>query len=1114
MSGPVTEGGAVRYRVIVDNTGAIIGLRQTSEVLRATGAAGRAHLGAIDTAASSLARNLRGNLGYSIRSARNEMDMLGRSGATTGQMLSSGLGVLAGGYLVTRAIAGVKDIVSTYADFDRQMRLMWTNLPYMTEQAFEETSHQAEAFAKKMALTGGDVAKSLYDVTSVGFDPNKAMQKGGILDVSANAALAGDAELPDVNKAIISTLNTYGLHASKAEEVSNKLFATVRDGDVRFADLAQVLSDVTPIAAQSGVSLNDVGASVAVLTKMGFTAGESVDNLRMMISELDKTNSKAGQTFINATGKTFPDFMRAGHSVGEAMQALTKYTNAHGQEAVETFSRIQGAQAFMALSSETGAKYYRSAALSQVESDGLVDDAAKKMRNSTAYALKQSKADWDSFKTTTGAALAPVVKDLAALSGAVADVMKHEWVRKTVEVGLAVGAASFALSKMYGIYKLITGAEMLTRLGALATANRAVAASNVAAVGGGALGAGVGAGGALGAGVGAVGNKAVIEARAAAAARTAARSSIAIGDAALLAAAAGAPARAAANPFIRPTIARTSLSNAALGGGFLAGGTNVVAAERAAAARAAAARVAAAETAAAERSAMRRLAMGGAMSGATSLASTVAPLALGAGAVVLGKQGYDAFRDEDRISKLERGNRSGGTTGNVQAMIYSHDVNQMLAKIPGFGGLKAGSKFSGYDAAMANATADDKLKVAIDQSTATKRFTELAAKEKAVGLTKDEANEVTRLTGKYASLAEQGVHVAANLKAMTEARTQQMQEADALGSQWRGSFNMFDKSPVTVNRDKDIAKARKELASATTAVTSAETAAKKARGITGTASQSSVTSARASILSAQASLQRLRGSRKVSSAQVNAAALRVNAAQQRYNELVSKGGGDTDKLNAAEKTLADARNNRAKAQQALNKAKAPQGLSLKTLASRESGNYKYRMQEVRDIQALSKAGLNQTALNEIFNVEKAHPGTLRRAATQINSKFFREFKTDINRQAIVLQDKSSVVGKALTGMTEEAVATSATRRHAAMARAGRKDADAYAKALATRITALGSSLFGGPAAPTPATASSKTKTGGGMSVTLHNPQFNGVNSPADLFGELKSFNRKQALGRE
>ena len=115
--------------------------------------------------------------------------------------------------------------------------------------------------------------------------------------------------------AITTLLNSYGLSASHAGDVSDVLFATVKRGKTTFADLAPSIGMVAATAASAGVSLDDLGASVATMTRNGIRTERAVTALNAVVS-----------TFLKPT-KEAADYAR---ELGFTYRAMGRGYNGHG----------------------------------------------------------------------------------------------------------------------------------------------------------------------------------------------------------------------------------------------------------------------------------------------------------------------------------------------------------------------------------------------------------------------------------------------------------------------------------------------------------------------------------------------------------------------------------------------------------------------------------------------------------------------------------------------------------------------------------------------------------------------------------------------------------------
>ena len=165
-------------------------------------------------------------------------------------------------------LAGTK----VFADFSKQMAFVATMLDKPQEHMAAFT-----AGIRKLSVEFGEstttLTRGLYDILSAGFAPAQALQ---MLAVTTTAAKAGMADASSATAAIIAVLNAYGLSAEHAANVSDVLFTTVRYGVLTFGELAGHIGLVASTAAQAGVSMEDMGAVLAIITRGGVETSHAV----------------------------------------------------------------------------------------------------------------------------------------------------------------------------------------------------------------------------------------------------------------------------------------------------------------------------------------------------------------------------------------------------------------------------------------------------------------------------------------------------------------------------------------------------------------------------------------------------------------------------------------------------------------------------------------------------------------------------------------------------------------------------------------------------------------------------------------------------------------------
>lgn len=170
-----------------------------------------------------------------------------------------------------------------------------------------------------------------------------------VLEASAKAAVGGVTDTATAADAITTVLNAYKLDASKAQEVSDQLFTTVRLGKTDFGQLGKSIAQAAPIAASFGIDIKEVLGAVASITKQGVPTSEAMTKIRAAI--LGTANQLGDATF---KGRTFQEALqliydKAGGSstkmkellgTDEALQAALMLTGEKAKEAASDLDEV------------------------------------------------------------------------------------------------------------------------------------------------------------------------------------------------------------------------------------------------------------------------------------------------------------------------------------------------------------------------------------------------------------------------------------------------------------------------------------------------------------------------------------------------------------------------------------------------------------------------------------------------------------------------------------------------------------------------------------------------------------------------------------------------------
>jgi TP901 family phage tail tape measure protein len=146
--------------------------------------------------------------------------------------------------------------------------------------------------AGKVGESTGDLSKGLYLIESAGFHASDALK---VLEISAEGAKVGNADMATVADAVTTALNAYHMGAQGAAAATNALIAAEGQGKTNLEALASSLSTVAPIAAAAHVGLNEVLGAMATMTSQGTDAASAATYLKQTIGQLSNPSGKAAR---------------------------------------------------------------------------------------------------------------------------------------------------------------------------------------------------------------------------------------------------------------------------------------------------------------------------------------------------------------------------------------------------------------------------------------------------------------------------------------------------------------------------------------------------------------------------------------------------------------------------------------------------------------------------------------------------------------------------------------------------------------------------------------------------------------------------------------------------
>lgn len=388
-----------------------------------------------------------------------------------------------GGIGISAGIAFAQAAKGAY-EFEKQFQQSMKEVATLSsgiKGSLTDYMNQVMEITREIPVLANDAAKALYQIVSAGHDGANGMK---VLEVSAKAAIGGVTDTATAADAITTVLNAYKLDASKAQEVSDQLFTTVRLGKTDFGQLGKSIAQAAPIAASFGIDIKEVLAAVASITKQGVPTSEAMTKIRAAI--LGTANQLGDAAF---KGRTFQEALeliydKAGGSstkmkellgTDEALQAALMLTGEKAKEAASDLDEVNNS----AGAAEAAFKEMASSAENQMKLLGNNITAALrplgqeilKEISAAAQSMNEAFADGSAQEALReiGGLIVAVTTALAGYKGSILAVSTAKQVYATVTAIVnkqrAIEAANLVLTKgMYAIEATMIAKNMSARI--------------------------------------------------------------------------------------------------------------------------------------------------------------------------------------------------------------------------------------------------------------------------------------------------------------------------------------------------------------------------------------------------------------------------------------------------------------------------------------------------------------------------------------------------------------------------------------------------------------------------------------------------------------------------
>ena len=367
--------------------------------------------------------------GQEFEGMGRKVDGAARTAGNAGALFTKMAGALGVAFSVRAVSNWVGEVHQAHATYQRDLNMVSTMLDRnsLGQERYTYLLKQYGSGLDNLSVQFGEstrtLSKGLYDILSASVAPAQAL---GVLKTSARAAQAGFTDTAVAVDFITSAMNAYGMSAERAGNISDVAFATVASGKTTFAELAAAVGRVAPQAAASNISLEQLMAMLANVTRQGINTNEAVtaiNALMVQFSRGSKEATKAWAEITKGTALAGTEFGVARLRGDELFKTLEVLKNATDQQRMAVLQEITAVKAANAMAQDSVG--LRQDLNRTVHASGETQKAYDKIVGSSEQISRQYEQAVEALDRAFGKGLAP------SIDAAKKSLTEWAWVAKT-----------------------------------------------------------------------------------------------------------------------------------------------------------------------------------------------------------------------------------------------------------------------------------------------------------------------------------------------------------------------------------------------------------------------------------------------------------------------------------------------------------------------------------------------------------------------------------------------------------------------------------------------------------------------------------------------------------
>ena len=290
-----------------------------------------------------------------------------------------GLGKIAGALAIGGGLIGIRGVTELDSGAAKVQTIAGSSLNQ------SEIKKSLLSASNKTGLSTKDLAEAQYSAISSGVSAKDSLK------ASMEASKLARAGFTDANSALkimTSTMNVYGLTGVEAmKQISDKLLTTQNLGVTTVAELSHSMGTLTPIANSAGLSIDEMMAGMASLTKNGLKTSEAVSAYEGALTNVIKPTAEA-QKMAKKLGIDFSVSAIKSKGFKKFLDEIKEKTGGSTEVMGKLFGDVRALSGMLVLTGK-GNKDFASSLDAMKNSVGQTDKAFNIMNNTLGNRLRK-----------------------------------------------------------------------------------------------------------------------------------------------------------------------------------------------------------------------------------------------------------------------------------------------------------------------------------------------------------------------------------------------------------------------------------------------------------------------------------------------------------------------------------------------------------------------------------------------------------------------------------------------------------------------------------------------------------------------------------------------------